>query len=180
VTTRSHMVGVIGSVVCLLALLTFSILNVISNITVGELLLVFVPAWLGAVVFLGLLVAAKAERSRRWLLALGLVAAWGLGVGALAAFSNVSAINFHQDMVDLVRERQERVRSGDVMDTKDRSDSEVQKSLDAANQDLQRYQQILDFHRTGLKLSSLLFLPGIIALVLLVRLLRQPATPSPA
>jgi len=175
---KKLLIGVLGSTVCLLGLLTSALLPVLSGgsaLDYDDFFPGIVVSALGAGGFLGWIVMACGTPSRNWVLPMGLVAAWGALVGAASALSCHAQLSANEGFLRSAEERAERYRGDNVADEKGDplSQQTVRDERDRAQADVARLQETVRRKKSG-RLAGLVFLVvGVAAGVIFVSLKRR-------
>lgn len=175
---KKMLIGVVGSTVCLLGLLTSALLPVLSGgsaLDYDDFFPGIVVSALGAGGFLGWIVVACGTPSRNWVLPIGLVAAWGGLVGAASVLSCHAQLLANEGFLRSAEERAERYRRDTVTD--DKGDPVAQQTVrderDRAQADVARHQAAIQQKKLG-RLAGLVFLVvGVAAGVIFVSLKRR-------
>ncbi len=139
---RQGLIAAVGATVCGVILVTCALLPTTPNgASADELLFLSVPATAGLAGFLGWAAMKAATAAPAWVVSLWVVAAWGVLVGALCLFSNISAWNHNAKMLQSSIEITEGYRTGSADSKGDMPDDYVKEQIFEGQQDEQEYRE---------------------------------------
>jgi type VI protein secretion system component VasK len=170
--------AIIGLLFCWLVFLTSALFPALSgdgSISYYDFFPVMLVSALTAAGLLTWIVAAWAKPSWQWLIPIGIVASWGIIIGALTIFSNQAGISFCQSQLMNATERAEHYRSDAVREGKDAElpESYVQQQRDTAQVEIERCREDIQRHQSGRLMGAVFLLVGLASAIKFALMMRR-------